>query len=88
MILGSGVITIPAEFSVSLLLVAIIAHVGLSLLLATIIASIFHRFGTLVGVMGGALVGLAYYLINICMVVSDCLRAISQSNALMQILVS
>lgn len=65
MILGSSVITIPADFSVNLLVAAIIVHVGLSLILATVIASIFHRFGTLVGVMGGALVGLAYYLINI-----------------------
>ncbi len=65
MILGQDVITVPATFSIWLLLVAILSHVLLTLILASIIATIFHRFGTLVGVMGGALIGLAYYFINI-----------------------
>ncbi|WP_251357828.1 hypothetical protein [Kangiella sp. TOML190] len=65
MLLGSSVISVPASFSIGHLLVAIVTHVALTLLLTTIIASIFHRFGTLIGITGGALVGLAYYLINI-----------------------
>lgn len=63
--LGNQVITVPATFSIGLLLVAILVHMVLSLALTLIIACIFHRFGTLVGVMGGALIGLAYYFINI-----------------------
>lgn len=65
MLLGSDIITVPAEFSILHFLVAIVAHVIISLILAVVVASIFHRFGTLVGVMGGALIGLAYYFINI-----------------------
>ena len=65
MILGQDVITVPATFSVGLLFVSILSHVLLTILLSAIIASVFHRFGILVGIMGGALVGLAYYFINI-----------------------
>ncbi len=65
MLLGSSVISVPASFSISHLCVAIVTHVALTLILTSIIASIFHRFGTLIGITGGALVGLAYYLINI-----------------------
>ncbi len=64
-LLGNAVITVPTSFSFSHLFIAILVHIALTLLLATIVASIFHRFGTLMGIVGGAIIGLAYYLINI-----------------------
>ncbi|MRX27220.1 hypothetical protein [Kangiella sp. HZ709] len=65
MLLGAQVITVPSDFSVVLFFTAIISHLAIALVLSTVIASIFHRFGILVGITGGALVGLAYYFINI-----------------------
>ncbi|NVK22789.1 MAG: hypothetical protein HWD86_09745 [Kangiellaceae bacterium] len=65
LLLGVSVITIPASFSVSLALVACVVHIILTLVLTAFIASVFHRWGLVIGIAGGALVGLCYYAINI-----------------------
>jgi hypothetical protein len=45
-------------------IVAIIVHFALSIIYALVLAFIVHRWGLLVGIVGGALFGLALYLIN------------------------
>ena len=52
------------EFSPIMLIIGIVIHVLLSILYALIITFILHRWGFLVGVLGGAALGLALYVIN------------------------
>lgn len=65
MLLDVSIITVPATFTLPIALAAIVIHIALTLLLTAIIACIFHRWGLLLGIFGGALVGLCYYAINI-----------------------
>lgn len=46
------------------LVVGLVFHYLLSIVLALIIAIVVHRWGLLVGVIGGALLGLSFYAIN------------------------
>ncbi len=46
------------------LIIGIVLHILLSIIFAFIITFILHRWGFLVGLLGGALFGLALYLIN------------------------
>lgn len=62
LVLGEGVLTEPP--SIVVVVVGIIVHYVLSILFALLIAIVVHRWGMLVGVLGGALLGLAIYLIN------------------------
>lgn len=52
------------EFSPLMLIIGIVLHLLLSLLFAFIITFVLHRWGLLVGILGGAALGLAIYLIN------------------------
>ena len=58
---GSDVLT---ESNNATLAVGILVHYGLSLLFALVIAIVIHRWGLWVGIIGGALMGLAIYAIN------------------------
>jgi hypothetical protein len=49
----------------SSLIVGVIVHYALSMLFALVIAIVVHRWGLLVGIIGGALLGLAIYGINL-----------------------
>lgn len=49
----------------SILLVGIVVHYVLSLLFTLVIAIVVHRWGMLVGIIGGAVLGLALYGINL-----------------------
>lgn len=49
----------------STLLVGVIVHYALSFLFTLLIAFILHRWGLLVGIFGGAILGLAIYSINV-----------------------
>src|SRR5262245_18493204 len=60
-VMGEGVLPPPATFDLVVVLVALIVHFTLSILYALILAFIVHRWGLLVGILGGALFGLALY---------------------------
>ncbi|MDX1994010.1 MAG: hypothetical protein SF029_16615 [bacterium] len=47
------------------LIVGVVVHYALSVLFTLIIAIVVHRWGLLVGVIGGAILGLAFYLFNL-----------------------
>lgn len=53
-----------ASADLTVLAVGLTLHFTLSILFAMLIAFILHRWGLLIGVMGGALLGLALYCIN------------------------
>ena len=44
--------------------VGVLVHMALSLVYALLLAFIIHRWGLIVGILGGALFGLAIYVIN------------------------
>lgn len=62
LVLGQGVLT---GTSMTPIIVGVIVHYALSLLFALVIAIVVHRFGLLVGIVGGAILGLALYGINL-----------------------
>lgn len=64
LILGEGVLPPPATFTWGIFIVSVIVHLVLSVLAASLIATIFHRWGLLVGIIGGAVIGLAIYIVN------------------------
>jgi len=64
LVMGTRVVPPPATFDAAILLAALAVHVPLSILFASIIAAILHRWGLLVGIVGGAIFGLALYAIN------------------------
>jgi len=49
----------------SVLLVGVLVHYGLSLVLTLIIAIVVHKWGLGVGIVGGAILGLSFYGINL-----------------------
>jgi hypothetical protein len=63
-VLGSGVLPPPATFNLGIAVVALLVNTVLSILFAGIIALIIHRWGLIVGLLGGAILGLALYAIN------------------------
>lgn len=63
-ILGKTVLAPPATFDALGFMVAIVVHFALSVSYALIIAYIIHRGGLIIGIIGGALLGLAFYAIN------------------------
>ena len=62
LVLGSSVLT---EDSVSTLAVGLVVHYVLSMVFALVIAIVIHRWGFIVGLIGGAILGLAIYGINL-----------------------
>lgn len=64
-VLGQGVLTPHAGFDAGVVLVALGITFLLSIIYAFILAFIIHRWGLLVGVIGGALYGIALYFINL-----------------------
>ena len=64
LVLGSAVLPPPAGFDLSVFLVAVVVQVLLSLVYASLLAVIIHRWGLIVGILGGALYGFTIYLIN------------------------
>lgn len=47
------------------LIVGVLVHYGLSLLFTLVIAVVVHRWGLLVGIIGGGVLGVAIYAINL-----------------------
>jgi len=63
-IMGERALPPPASFDLSILLTALAVHLPLSVAFAGVIAVVLHRWGLLVGIVGGAIFGLALYAIN------------------------
>ncbi len=61
LLLGSDVLV---ESNATTLLVGIAVHYALSIVFALIISIVIHRWGLIVGIIGGAILGLAIYGIN------------------------
>ncbi|MBZ0281798.1 MAG: hypothetical protein K8L97_13750 [Anaerolineae bacterium] len=62
LILGSQVVI---QTDVSPVVVGLVVHYLISLLLTLLIAIVVHRWGLVVGVIGGAILGLSLYAINL-----------------------
>ena len=62
LVLGSDVLTNATPLTP---VIGIIVHYALSLLFTLIITIVIHRWGTLIGIAGGAILGLAIYAINL-----------------------
>lgn len=62
LVLGEGVLTTN---SVVPIIVGVIVHYALSFVFTLVIAIVIHRWGLLVGIVGGAILGLAFYGINL-----------------------
>ncbi len=63
-LMGTGVLPPPAGFDVRIFFSAIAVHFSFSIVLACIIAFVLHRWGLVVGILGGAVLGLSFYFIN------------------------
>lgn len=61
MVLGSDVLM---DISTPQLIVGVLVHYVLSLVFTLVIAIVIHRWGLMVGIIGGAILGLAIYAIN------------------------
>ena len=63
--LGEGVLAPPATFDGGVLAAALLSHYAISIGFAFLIAIVLHRFGIIVGLLGGALFGLGLYAIDV-----------------------
>ncbi|MGH7799019.1 MAG: hypothetical protein ACREOW_00110 [Thermodesulfobacteriota bacterium] len=63
-VMGPGVLPPPSTFNPTIFIVSVSVQLLLSIGFACILAIIFHRWGLLVGIIGGAIFGLALYFIN------------------------
>jgi hypothetical protein len=61
LVMGSGAVT---STDTAPLLVGMLTHYALSIFYALLIAIVVHRWGLLVGILGGAILGLCIYAIN------------------------
>jgi len=64
MVLGKDVLPPPTSFDAGVVVTAVLIHFTLSILYTLVLAFIVHRWGILISILGGALFGLALYLIN------------------------
>lgn len=62
--MGQSILPPPASFHLIALIIAIITHTIISIGSAILLAFIIHRWGLLVGIVGGAIFGLCLYGIN------------------------
>lgn len=63
-VLGDFVLPPPATFDPVIVAVGLITHFTLAIVFTLLVAFLLHRWGLIVGILGGALVGLALYAIN------------------------
>jgi hypothetical protein len=64
LIMGKSVLPPATGFDAAVLLSALAVHIPLSIAFACLIAFCLHRWGIVVGIVGGALFGLALYAID------------------------
>ncbi len=65
LLLGPDVIPVTEGNSTLTILVGLLIHFALSFVYAFLVVLLIHRWGLLIGLVGGALAGLALYVINI-----------------------
>ncbi len=63
-LLGQSVLTPSQTINIQVVLTGSLIHLFLSVIYSVILAFIIHRWGLWVGIIGGALFGLALYTIN------------------------
>lgn len=63
-VLGESVLPPPTTFDAGVVITAVLLHFILSVIYTLVLAFIVHRWGIVISVIGGALFGLALYLIN------------------------
>jgi hypothetical protein len=63
-LLGEGALTPSQAINTQVVLTGTVIHLFLAVLYALVLAFIIHRWGLVVGIIGGALFGLALYIIN------------------------
>lgn len=63
-VLGERVLPPPASFDLTAFVLGILVNFVISIAAALLIAAVLHRWGLLVGICGGAVFGLALYVIN------------------------
>ncbi len=63
-VLGSSVVVPNAPLTGTVFAVGLVIHLLLSLVFGVFVAFLIHRWGLLVGIIGGGLLGLALYAIN------------------------
>jgi hypothetical protein len=64
LIFGSQILITPSIFDLGYLLIGLAIHLIIAMLIAMLIAIIVHKYGILVSVVGGAVIGLAVYAIG------------------------
>ncbi|MCU0599114.1 MAG: hypothetical protein MUE70_07660 [Desulfobacterales bacterium] len=64
LVLGEGILPPPASFAVDAMMAAIIANTFATLVFGLLVAYVIHRGGLLLGILGGAILGVAAYGIN------------------------
>lgn len=62
--MGQSILPPPASFHLTAMIVALITHVVISIGATILLAFIIHRWGLIVGIIGGAIFGLCLYGIN------------------------
>jgi hypothetical protein len=60
-VLGPRILAPPATFDASALAFGLAVHFALTIAFALVVAYVLHRFGLVAGILGGALLGLAFY---------------------------
>jgi hypothetical protein len=63
-LMGPEILAPPATFDAGALAAALIGHFALSVGFALLVAYVIHRGGLIMGVIGGAVLGLFLYVIN------------------------
>jgi hypothetical protein len=64
LVMGSAVLHASTTFDLGILLISLLMHMVVALLIAFLTAIIVHKYGILISVVGGALIGLAVYVIG------------------------
>lgn len=64
LVLGSKVLLAPTTFNLGYLFLSLVLHMVVALMIAFLTAIIVHKYGILISVVGGALIGLAVYVIG------------------------
>jgi len=64
-VMGERALPPPADFDPVILVVALVTHLALSIIFALLLAYIIHRWGLIVGIIGGAIFGIAIFCINV-----------------------
>lgn len=63
-VMGPEILAPPATFDAGALVAALVCHYALSVGFALLVAYVIHRGGLILGIIGGAVLGLFLYVIN------------------------